>query len=156
MAELQCRVCKIKKMDIKINPLMREVQVFCMWKDELESKTMSLGFQPANILSANETGGKVAIKSKGIFKNQKSRLNRTGGEDSSDSEAPRKINYQRDSDQSDKDPVDDSDNDVALFKTHNKPTGVSVLHVNPERPNYTRNDDKEGAESDDSAKAALF
>ena len=144
-------------MDIKINPLMREVQVFCMWKDDLESKNMSLGFQPANILSANETGGKVPIKTKGIFKNQKSRLNRTGGEDSSESEAPRKrINYKRDSDQSDNEPADDSDDDVALFKTHNKPTGVSVLHVNPERPTYTRNVDKEGADSDDSAQAALF
>ena len=71
MAELQCRVCKVKKTDIKINPLMREVQVFCQWKDDLEDKTMKLGFQSANILSVPESGGKVAPKSKGIFKNQK-------------------------------------------------------------------------------------
>ena len=128
---------------------MREVQVFCQWKDDLESKTMSLGFQAASILS--EGGGKVSIKSKGIQKNQninKSRLNRTGGEDSSDSDdEPAQKNL--------KNEAESSDDDVALFKNHNKPAGVSVLHENPERPSYVR-EDKEDVDSDDSAHAALF
>ena len=89
---------------------------------------MSLGFQAASILSES-AGGKVAIKSKGIYKNQKSRLNRTGGEDSSESDdEPLKKDLKNDQ--------ESSDDDVALFKNHNKPAGVSVLHENPERPKY--------------------
>ena len=126
---------------------MREVQVFCAWKDDLESKTMSLGFQSASILS--ESGGKVALKSKGIYKNQKTtRLNRTGGEDSSESDdEPVKKDLKK--------VEESSDDDVALFKNHNKPAGVSVLYENPERPKYV-SQDKEDVDSDDSAHAALF
>ena len=118
---------------------------------------MSLGFQPANILSAGSApesaGGKVAIKSKGIYKNQKTRLNRAAGDSSESDEAPRRgIKLQRESDDCGD---DDSDDDVALFKNNNKPAGVSVLHENPERPTYG-NRDKEDYDSDDSAQAALF
>ena len=88
------------------------------------------------------------MKSKGIFKNQKTRLNRTGGEDSSESDdEPVKKDLKK--------VEESSDDDVALFKNHNKPAGVSVLYENAERPKYV-SQDKEDVDSDDSAHAALF
>ena len=120
---------------------MREVQVFCKWKDMLESKTVSLGFQSASILSAaNETSSgaansKVPIKNKVIQKNQKKSL-RGLDDDSSDSEGSvrhrRAAKPAQHSDASDS----DSDEDVDLFNKKNlvtKPAGSLVLE-NPERP----------------------
>ena len=88
------------------------------------------------------------MKSKGISKGQKLRPNRPGVEDSSDSDdEPARKPIQNDE--------ESSDGDVALFKNPNKPAGVSVLHENPERPTYVR-EDKEDVDSEDSAHAALF
>ena len=62
--ELACRVCRIK-FQMKINPLMKEVQVYYAWRDHLQSmEDLDLGF------SAGDRDVPISKHSKHISKNK--------------------------------------------------------------------------------------
>ena len=133
-ALLFCRVCKVKA-NTRINHLMREVQVFCNWKDRMEREEKEkregrwLGIQADepedravgradNSDSEEDEPGpsaQAAVGSKTITKKQKFEINRGSRlhrkdypGDSSEDESPARRHYSI----SDKD--SDSDDDINL------------------------------------------
>ena len=99
---LTCRVCNAKYEE-RIHPLMREVNVFCNWKDKIEEEAELkrqgrwLGFQKDDEVPEEETDLRVSAKSKAIVK-------------------PKKKLHREDSDQS-PEPSDDDEADINVFNT---------------------------------------